>query len=62
MTDPLYSSGQTTPESGQYEIVGPRGGSRGGTEVTSVEGKPLPPVPEAGLKLKLVDETKHKKR
>jgi hypothetical protein len=56
----LHSPGQSTPASGQYEIVGPRGGDRGGREVTSVEGKPLPPVPEAGLRLKLVDKTKHK--
>jgi hypothetical protein len=59
-TEDLYTPGQNTPASGQYEIVGPRGGDRGGREVTSVEGKPLPPVPEPGLRLKLVDKTKHK--
>jgi hypothetical protein len=56
----LHSSGEITPKSGQYEIVGPRGGDRGGNEITGVKGKPLPPVPEPGLKLKLADETKHK--
>jgi len=60
MSEDLYKSGEITPESGQYEVVGPRGGDRGGHEVTSTKGNPLPPVPEAGLKLKLVDTTKHK--
>ncbi len=62
MSSELFSSGQTAPESGQYEIVGPRGGDRGGYEVTSTKGNPLPPVPEAGLKLKLVDGTNHKNK
>lgn len=62
MSDPLYNSGQATPQSGQYEIVGPRGGDRGGLEITSTEGHPLPPVPESGLKLKFVDQTKHKRK
>lgn len=60
MSDELFSPGELTPKSGQYEIVGPRGGQRGGLEKTSVEGKPLPPVSEPGLKFKLVDPTKHK--
>lgn len=50
--------GNITPTSGQYEIVGPRGG-RTGQEVTSVQGKPLPPTPKAGQGLLLVDATKH---
>lgn len=62
MSDDLFKSGETTPKSGQYEIVGPRGGDRGGYEITSTKGNPLPPVPEAGLKLKLVDDTKHKNK
>lgn len=62
MSDQLYSPGEIAPQSGQYEIVGPRGGKREGLEVTSTEGNPLPPVPEAGLKLKLTDATKHKKK
>lgn len=60
MSDELYTSGQPAPASGQYKIVGPRGGERDGNEVTSTKGNPLPPVPEPGLKLKLVDPTKHK--
>lgn len=50
--------GQSTPASGQYEEVGPRGG-RTGHEVTSVEGKPLPPTSQPGNGYVLVDETKH---
>lgn len=57
MSDKLYSSGSTTPKSGQYEVVEPRGGRREGLEVTSIEGNPLPPTPEAGLKYALVDKT-----
>ena len=50
--------GQPTPQSGQYQQIGPRGGK--GPEVTSVQGKPLPPAP-SGSTYKLVDPTKHKK-
>lgn len=50
--------GQATPISGQYEQVGPRGGK--GPEVTSVQGKPLPPTPQVGATYKLVDATKHR--
>jgi hypothetical protein len=59
MTD-ILKPGMETPESGQYEIVGPRGGKTG-VEVTSVEGKPLPPTPDQGMGYILVDPTKHKK-
>lgn len=50
--------GEITKRSGQYEIIGPRGGKTG-EEVTSVKGKPLPPTPKAGSSYKLVDPTKH---
>lgn len=59
MSDNLYKPGEPAPESGQYEVTGPRGGSKG-YEVTSTEGKPLPPTSEAGLRYRLVDRTKHK--
>lgn len=39
---------------GQYRPVG------GGSEVTAVQGKPLPPTPKSGQGWKLVDKTKHK--
>jgi len=51
--------GQIALTSGQYQIVGPRGGKTG-VEVTVVEGKPLPPTPKPGQSFVLVDKTKHK--
>jgi len=55
----IQKPGQITPKSGQYGIVGPRGGKTG-TEITAVEGKPLPPTPKPGQGYTLVDKTKHK--
>lgn len=55
---PTLRSGDTTPRSGQYEIVGPRGGATG-TERTSTKGHPLPPTPKPGQAYRLVDPTKH---
>ena len=52
--------GATTPKSGQYEIIGPRGGATG-KEVTGIKGKTLPPTPEPKRTYKLVDPTKHKR-
>jgi hypothetical protein len=57
----LLTSGTQTPLSGQYQEVGPRGGVFSGLEVTSVQGKRLPPTSIPGNKFKLVDRTKHKK-
>lgn len=51
--------GQKAPASGQYEVVGPRGGKQG-KEVTSVKGEPLPPTNKTGQKYNLVDSTKNK--
>ncbi|NOI60906.1 hypothetical protein [Vibrio coralliilyticus] len=53
--------GEKAEKSGQYEIVGPRGGKTG-EERTVVKGEPLPPTPKKGQKYKLVDKTKHKKK
>jgi len=53
-----FSPGQKAEESGQYEIVGPRGGGTG-EERTVTKGEPLPPTPEAGQRYVLVDKTKH---
>lgn len=53
-----YKPGQSAPRSGQYEIVGPRGGASG-AERTVVRGEPLPPTPKAGQGFKLVDPTKN---
>jgi hypothetical protein len=38
----------TAPRSGEYQIIGPRGG--GNPERTIVRGEPLPPAPSAGAK------------
>ncbi|SDC46005.1 hypothetical protein SAMN05444679_103125 [Variovorax sp. CF079] len=47
--------GTPAPASGQYK-------NRAlGTEVTGVQGKPLPPTPRSGQGYVLVDRTKHKK-
>lgn len=51
--------GQNAPRSGQYEIVGPRGGDTG-VERTVPRGRPLPPTPEPKQTYKLVDPTKNK--
>lgn len=56
--DPFLKPGSIAPKSGQYEIVGPRGGGTG-RERTSVEKKPLPPTPKPGQQYRLVDPTKH---
>ena len=56
-----HKPGEKAPASGQYEEVGPRGG-KSGHEVTSTEGKRLPPTSKPGQQYKLVDRTKHKKR
>lgn len=53
-------SGQKVPTSGQYEVIGPRGG-RTGREVTLVKGESAPPTMKSGQKMILVDKTKHKK-
>jgi hypothetical protein len=50
-------SGNRAPESGQYEVRGPRGGATG-HEVTAIRGKPLPPV-EKRQSFTLTDKTKH---
>ena len=52
--------GQIAEISGQYNLQGPRGGSRG-REATITRGKPAPPAPKKGMSWKLVDRTKHKK-
>ncbi|WP_413522705.1 hypothetical protein [Photobacterium phosphoreum] len=50
--------GEKATKSGQYEILGPRGGATG-KERTVTKGEPLPPTPKKGQVYKLVDETKH---
>lgn len=52
-----YKPGQAAPRSGQYEIVGPRGGGTS-IERTVVRGEPLPPTLESGQRYILADPTK----
>lgn len=54
-----FKPGEKAPRSGQYEIIGPRGG-RTGNERTVTKGEPLPPTPGRGSSYTLVDPTKHK--
>jgi len=55
----LYKPGEIVPESGLYELTGPRGGNKG-QEVTATKGEPFPPTPESGMYYKLMTPTKHK--
>ena len=50
--------GTPAPRSGQYEIVGPRGGSTG-QERTAIRDRPLPPTPQSGQSYRIVDPTKN---
>jgi hypothetical protein len=52
-------SGEKASVSGQYKIIGPRGGDTG-QEVTVVKGEPLPPTPKPGQTFVISDKTKHK--
>jgi hypothetical protein len=54
----VLKPGQDAPLSGQYEIVGPRGG-RTGEERTSIQGRPLPPTPRSGQGYVPVDPTRN---
>jgi hypothetical protein len=53
-----YRPGEKAPASGQYEIVGSRGG-RTGKERTVTRGEPMPPTPQGGQGYILVDPTKN---
>ncbi|WP_339063580.1 YjzC family protein [Tepidibacillus marianensis] len=57
----LYKPGQKPKDSGQFKEVRPKGGQVSNTEITGVEGKPLPPTSKQGNKWAQVDKTKHKK-
>lgn len=53
-----FKPGEKAPASGQYGIVGPRGGDTG-TERTVVRGETLPPTPHSGQSYKINDRTKN---
>jgi hypothetical protein len=46
-TQRVYRPGEKAPVSGEYEIIGPRGGDTG-KERTSIQGERLPPTPKPG--------------
>ncbi len=53
-----FKPGQRADRSGQYEIIGPRGGHTG-KERTVVSGEPLPPTPKPGQTYVMVDPTRN---
>jgi len=59
MANTPLKPGQKAPRSGQYEIIGPRGGQTG-DERTVTKGEPLPPTEKPGQVFVLVDPTRHK--
>jgi hypothetical protein len=58
---PRLKPGESAPQSGQYEIVGPHGG-RTGIERTVVRGEKLPPTLQPGQRYIIVDPTKTKNK
>ena len=50
--------GEKAQRSGQYEIIGPRGGKTG-EERTVVKGEPFPPTPKPKQTYELNDPTKN---
>jgi hypothetical protein len=58
----ILTPGTKAPISGQGIYRGPRGGKPyGDKEVTIVEDHIVPPTPKPGVKIEIVDPTKHKK-
>lgn len=53
-----FKPGEKARRSGQYEIVGPRGGGTG-EERTIVRNEPFPPTPKQGQRFKMADPTKN---
>ncbi len=56
-----YKPGEKALRSGQYEIIGPRGGKTG-IERTVTKGEPLPPPLKPGQIYTLADPTKHARK
>lgn len=53
------SPGNKVPKSGQYMLVGPRGGKKN-HETALVKGKTVPPTPQQGQHWELTDATNNK--
>jgi hypothetical protein len=58
MPKSTYKPGEKAPASGQYEIIGSRGGKTG-QERTVTKNEPLPPTPESGQQYIISDRTKN---
>mgnify|MGYP002352318596 CR=1 FL=1 len=58
MTKNTYKPGEKAPASGQYEIIGSRGG-RTRQERTVTKNEPMPPTPKSGQKYIISDRTKN---
>jgi hypothetical protein len=54
-----FKPGEKAPVSGQYGVVGPRGGKTD-KEITSEKGNPLPPPPGPGQRYVVNDPTHNK--
>lgn len=54
-----HKPGQKAPASGQYPIIGPKGGNTG-AERTIVKGEPFPPTPKPNQTYGTPDKTKTK--
>jgi len=52
-----FKPGQPAPISGEFGIVGPRGGATG-QERTAIQGRSLPPTPKAGQRY-VIDRPAH---
>jgi hypothetical protein len=50
--------GAIAPRSGQYEIIGQRGGHTG-VERTVTKNEPMPPTPHSGQTYRMADPTKN---
>lgn len=57
MSKNTFKPGQKAPTSGQYEMLGLKGGKTG-VERTVVKNEPLPPTLQPGQSYVLVDKTK----
>ena len=57
--DNVFKPGEKVVVSGQYEVIGPRGGKTG-LEITAVKNGTFPPTQKQNMRFRLVDPTKHK--
>lgn len=58
MTAKTFKPGQPAPQSGIYDVVGPRGGKTS-EQVVSTQDNPLPPTPKPGQSYQLAKPAHH---